>query len=232
MYRHPNETVQWNEIFDNQFDKILACEKKIYLMGDFNRDLLQANTKKTWLEYMESFGLEHIVKSPTRITDHSETLIDHIYCNSLSNVLSTKVPILGLSDHFPVFVTGKLNSSSALKKSHHSISYRSFKNFNETEFINELSSTPCDGIKIFDDTNDIVESWSSLFLDIIDKHLPLKQHRVKRKQQSKRLNGEIIDAIKTRDRFKSVNDNEQYTIWRNKVCSLIKQSGIYQYFEI
>ena len=115
MYRHPNETVQWNEIFDNQFDKILACEKEIYLMGDFNRDLLQVNTKKTWLEYMESFGLEQIVMSPTRITDHSETLIDHIYCNSLSNVLSTKVPILGLSDHFPVFVTRKLNSSSVLK---------------------------------------------------------------------------------------------------------------------
>ena len=85
MYKHPNETVQWNEIFDNQFDKVLACEKEIYLMGDFNRDLLQVNIKKTWLEYMESFGLEQIVKSPTRITDQSETLIDHIYCNNLSN---------------------------------------------------------------------------------------------------------------------------------------------------
>ena len=69
-------------------------------MGDFNRDLLQVNTKKTWLEYMESFVLEQIVMSPTRITDHSETLIDHIYCNNLSNVLSTKLSILGLSDHF------------------------------------------------------------------------------------------------------------------------------------
>ena len=39
---------------------------------------------------MESFGLEQIVKSPTRITDHSETLIDHIYCNNLRNVLLTK----------------------------------------------------------------------------------------------------------------------------------------------
>ena len=232
MYRHPNETVQWNEIFDNQFDKVLACEKEIYLMGDFNRDLLQVNIKKTWLEYMESFGLEQIVKSPTRITDHSETLIDHIYCNNLSNVLSTKVPILGLSDHFPVFVTRKLNSSPVLKKSHHSISYRSFKNFNEAEFINDLSSTPWDVIKIFDDTNDIVESWSSLFLDINDKHLPLKQHRVKRKQQPKWLNGEIIDAIKTRDRYKSINENEQYKIWRNKVCSLIKQSKKHQYSEI
>ena len=79
MNRHPNETVQWNEIFDNQFDKVIACEKEIYLMGDFNRDLLQVNIKKTWLEYMESFGLEQIVKSPTRITNHSETLIDRFW---------------------------------------------------------------------------------------------------------------------------------------------------------
>ena len=50
MNRHPNETVLWNEIFDNQFDKVLACEKEIHLMGDFNRDLLQGNIKKTWLE--------------------------------------------------------------------------------------------------------------------------------------------------------------------------------------
>ena len=83
-----------------------------------------------------------------------------------------------------------------------------------------------------DDTNDIVERWSSLFLDIIDKHLPLKQHRVKCKQQPKWLNGEIIEAIKTRDRYKSINDNEQYKIWRNKICSLIKQSKKHQYSEI
>ena len=91
---------------------------------------------------------------------------------------------------------------------------------------------PWDVIKIFDDTNDIVhtvESWSSLFLDIIDKHLPLKQHRVQRKQQPKWLNGEIIDVLKIRDRYKSINDNERYKIWRNKVCSLIKQSKKHQY---
>lgn len=25
MYRHPNETVRWIELFDDQFDKILEC---------------------------------------------------------------------------------------------------------------------------------------------------------------------------------------------------------------
>ena len=60
---------------------------------------------------------------------------------------------------------------------------------------------------MFDDTNDVVETWSSLFLDIADKHLPLKQHRVKRQQQPKWLTGKIIDAIRTCDRYKSINVN-------------------------
>ena len=85
---------------------------------------------------------------------------------------------------------------------------------------------------MFDDTNDTVETWSSLFLDIVNKHLPLKQHRVKHKQQPKWLTGDIIDAIKTRDRYKAINNNEQYKIWRNKVCSTIKQSKKLQYSEI
>ena len=33
---------------------------------------------------------------------------------------------------------------------------------------------------MFDGRNDVVKTWLSLFLDIADKHLPLKQHRVKR----------------------------------------------------
>ena len=63
---------------------------------------------------------------------------------------------------------------------------------------------------MFDDTNDVVETWSSLFKNIADKHLPLKQHGVKRQHQPKWLTGEIIDAIRTRERYKSINDNKQY----------------------
>ena len=84
---------------------------------------------------------------------------------------------------------------------------------------------------MFDDTNDVVETLSSLVLDIADKHLPLKQHRVKRQHQPKWLTGEIIDAIKTRERYKCINANEQYKCWRNKVCYMIKQSKKQQYSE-
>ena len=45
---------QWNKLFETQFDKVLECEKEVYL----NHDLFQENIKKTWLEYMESFVLK------------------------------------------------------------------------------------------------------------------------------------------------------------------------------
>ena len=37
-------------------------------------------------------------------------------------------------------------------------------------------------IKLFEDTNDVVDTWSSMFLNIVDKHLPMKSQRVKYKK--------------------------------------------------
>ena len=228
LYRHPNEGVQWNEHFEDLMETALSKQKEIYLLGDFNRDLMNENTKNAWLEYIEPFGLHQKVTHPTRKTAHSQTLIDHIYCNVASNISSIKVPEIGLSDHFPIFLTRKTNCTEP-KLSHHTITYRSFKSFNEQLFLNDLQSVPWDVIKIFDNINDTLETWSSMFLEIVDKHLPLKTLRVKYKQQPKWLTPEITEAMRTRDRYKSLNDDLQYKFWRNKVVSLIKQSKKAQY---
>ena len=63
-------------------------------------------------------------------------------------------------------------------------------------------------VKIFDDTNGTLDYWSSMF--IVDKHLPLKTLRVKHKQLPKLLTPDMIEAIKTRVRYKSLNDDIQY----------------------
>ena len=202
--------------------------KGFYLLGDFNRDLLNEQISKPWLEYLEPFGLIQKVSQATRKTSFSETLIDHIYCNIEANIISINVPQIGLSNHFPIFLTRKTNSSLP-KSSHHTIRYRSYKNINEENFMSDLQSAPWDVIKVFDGTNDILEEWSNLFLSVVDKHLPLKSHRVKHKQQPKWITPEIIDEIKTTDRYKSLNNENQYKIWRNKVTSLIKQSKKAQY---
>ncbi len=91
------------------------------------------------------------MNQPTRSTHNSQTLIDHIYCNIQDNVSSIDIPQIGLSDHFPVFLTRKTNCSLP-KWSHHTIKYRSYKNFDETSFLSDLQSVPWDIIKVFDDT--------------------------------------------------------------------------------
>ena len=63
--------------------------------------------KISWLEYMEQFGLIQQVTVPTRQTEVSRTLIDHVYANSPSNISSVTIPKVGLSDHYPVFLLGK-----------------------------------------------------------------------------------------------------------------------------
>ena len=178
--------------------------------------------------YIEPFGLQQKVNSATRKTAYSHTLIDHIYCNIEENISSIKIPEIGISDHFPVFLTRKTNCTTP-KSSHNTITYRSYKNFDEQKFLSELQSIPWDVIKVFEDVNDILDAWSSMFMEIVNRHLPLKKHRVRYTQQPKWLTSDIIEAIRTRDRYKSLNDEAQYKIWRNRVVNLIKKSKKTQY---
>ena len=39
----------------------------------------------------EKYGFVQLVSRPTRVTDHSATLIDHVYTNDLLNTLSCHV---------------------------------------------------------------------------------------------------------------------------------------------
>ena len=131
-------------------------------MGDVNRDLLNNQINNVWTEYMEAFCLTQLVSEATRVTNNFITLIDHIYSNCPENVNSLNIPKIGLSDHFPIFFTRKIHVQPQ-KKNHYTISYRSFKNVDETKFIEDLQTAPWDTIKLFDDTDDIMEAWLVYF---------------------------------------------------------------------
>ena len=64
---------------------------------------------------------------------------------------------------------------------------------------------------------------------MVDKNIPIKHHRVKRKTQPEWLSPDILDAMKTRDRHKALGNDTEYKSWRNKVNKLIKQSKKDQY---
>ena len=194
--------------------------------------LLNPQVKTQWLGYMNSHGMAQHVNEATRVVPQvSSTLIDHVYSNFSENIQYIDIPKIGLSDHYPVFFTRKVNAR-ILKATHHTIKYRSFKNFDEEKFKEDLRTIPWDIIKVFDTADDALDTWYSLFSEVIDKHIPLKQHRVKKITQPSWLTSEIIDAIKTRDHLKALGNNIEFKIWRNKVVKLIKESKKLNYEKI
>ena len=152
----------------------------------------------------------------TRVTADSRMLIDHMYANCPENVTSIDVPKVGLSDHFPIFFTCKLHVQQS-KGKHHSISYRSFKNFDEAKFFSDLKAVPWYIIHLFDDNNDILDAWSDLFLQIVYANIPIKQHRVKYKNQPQWITPDILDAMKCKDRHKSLGNENEFKYWRNMI---------------
>ena len=65
-----------NSIFTN---------KHVYLMGDFNIDLMKCNSQHISQEFVEtlmSVSLLPSISKPTRVTDRSATLIDNVFTNS------------------------------------------------------------------------------------------------------------------------------------------------------
>ena len=89
---------------------------------------------------MESVGLTQKVSKAARATSHSRTLIDHIYSNC-QNINSVDVPKIGQSDHFPVLLTCKLHAHPP-KCNHFSISFRSFKDYDEIKFFADFQAIP------------------------------------------------------------------------------------------
>ena len=65
--------------------------------------------------------------------------------------------------------------------------------------------------------DDIVSVWSTLSLEILDKHVPIKSHRIKKKYHPDWLNPEILDYMKERNKCKLNGNNDRYKFLRNKV---------------
>ena len=67
---------------------------KIYIMGDFNINLLDHNLSppvKNFINQMISKNFLPIINRSTRVTPHSCTLIDNIFCSRVDEVESSGV---------------------------------------------------------------------------------------------------------------------------------------------
>ena len=88
-YRHSDTDMdEFKDHLEKVFQKISKENKLIYLMGDFNFDLLnyERDTGTAFvLNSVVQFGSLPLIHQPTRITDRSATIIDNIFAKNFEH---------------------------------------------------------------------------------------------------------------------------------------------------
>ena len=157
----------------------------------------------------------------------SKTFLDHIWSSHPERLINVRVLSTSMSDHLPTIVTRKYKGVQQNKTEHTTITYRDIKNLNKEQFIAALKEAPWDSAFIFDDADDVVDAWYDIFQGVVDRFLPLKHKRVKRKSQP----NHIVDGFKERYKLltkakKSGSDHDwlNYRRAKNYVTNLIRQT--------
>ena len=117
IYRPPKENLSSEnmKMFIDELNIILSDMRQINsiltLTGDFNIDLHKIKDRpciKDYFENMLSYGMLPSIVLPTRVAEHSATLIDNIFTNVSQNDIHTSgIFVTDISDHFPIFIQWK-----------------------------------------------------------------------------------------------------------------------------
>ena len=143
VYRMPDSSVDvFNERITDIMNVIQKENKMIYAMGDLNIDFLKSDVHKSTnslLDVLYSYNVFPVITKPTRVTETSATLIDHILTNNFDINASHIQGILcsSISDHYAIFhVAGNVIADDNLTEN--PIIRRDMSHKNILKFINEM----------------------------------------------------------------------------------------------
>ena len=109
IYRHPKSNIGHFNTALNKIIKEINDDTLAIVLGDVNINLLSENNDKvnTYLNNYLTKNFIPCITLPTRITDHSISLIDHIFIKTPNKLLQNRCSsgnlILDVSDHLPNF---------------------------------------------------------------------------------------------------------------------------------
>lgn len=150
------------------------------IAGDFNSDQVAPNGNGAkFKRILQSYNFCNIIKAPTRISAHSNTLIDLILTINTSKVSMSDVIDYCIADHKFIYVIYKLktrNPKPFVKYVHN------FKNVleNPEDFKHDLESAPWWVCSTFEDLDDITWAWNCMYNVIANSHIPLRKAKVRK----------------------------------------------------
>ena len=177
VYRHPNSSIDtFSEYLHELFSNPAVCNKQVFILGDFNIDLLNYNSNTPTTNYVNFLFskqfLPYIIH-PSRVYGNSSTLIDNIFSNITDNETVSGNIMTQITDHFPQFLIVK----------HAGITYKNlsyfqhdFSNLNEESLLQDFATL--DLAYLNDSALDINTKFNRFLTcldELVKNHAPLKK---------------------------------------------------------
>ena len=220
-------------------DELTNSNCPVYLLGDFNLDLLKYHESeyvKTYIDVLFSSGFLQLILKPTRCTANTATLIDHIFSNTphrnyVSGIITSKI-----SDHFPTFTFSSQQKNTEQMKF---ISVRDFSEQNINTFKNDLEGMSWRNTVNSNDTQLSYNEFTDCFNTIFEMRFPLRKIKFNKnfhKIEKWITQGLLISRLsklklsKTATKIPSPSNIAKYKNYRNFYNGLVKLSKK-MYFE-
>ena len=226
-----------NKLLEN----ISKEQKSIFLLGDFNVNLLNYNEHNQTNEFLDSLASNSfipLILQPTRITSHPTTLIDNIFSNVIDPDIISGNLTATISDHLPQFaiIPNMFGNISGNKSK---IYESDWSKFDRENFIPDYFSVDWEVLLKIDEKN--VDNSTKMYLDrinvLLDTYAPLKRiNKYKLKFKSKpwitlglqksisAKNKFLKNFINKKDPVLKEEFHTKYKIYRNLLSTLMKKS--------
>ena len=171
IYKPPESNT---DIFVAHFSELMGIiskeRKRCILMGDFNLDLIKVDTHNQTKDFVHSLytnAFYPTISKPTRVTDHSATLLDNIITNITGYCIKSGVLYNDISDHFPVLNLIQINSKITKK---YAYIFKRMNTANNIEKLNsELKNANWDDVISDENPDSAYDTFLSILTSLINK---------------------------------------------------------------
>ena len=171
----------WLEKFEETIAYVKSTwDGPVLIAGDMNINLMSYEDTKCreYLNMIDQFNLVQMGKTPTRITQSTSSLIDHILISQPSLIKFTDVlPCHGISDHDGPYA---LTNIRVPRYEPRYKLIRDEKSFDNQSFVRDVNQLPFSLVYSIEDPDEKLSIFNQLLLEGINKYAPSKKIKVTR----------------------------------------------------
>jgi hypothetical protein len=242
VYRHPGGHIpDFKDKMESVVCKIQNETGRAFICGDFNIDGTKVLKDQKTTDFYNALLTQNIVPTitlPTRITEHSVTLIDNIFmkidASTIEDEILTGNIFSDISDHLPNFMLIKLTMHQVKNKLQRP-KIGLFGDKNIAKFRESLAQADWSEVYVTENTNQMVSVLQKNFSENFNKSFPLTSLSRKRAKDKIWVTASLRKSIRHKATLykkylnnPTAQNKDAYKQYKNKLTSILRDAPLLQ----